>query len=243
MPEIYCLLKNPQRFWKVCKILIEAAFALTWMSVAFGRGYLRTRLELIRLRRAVRTAQRVYRILEDKRDVLITRLNELVEEAQELRNRALSNLTESYRQLLSAYMELGPQRVESIAGTLPETISVSMDSFTMMGISLVTLNARNEETGLLYGFGDTSISLDEAARKIRQVITDICKAAATENNIYRVANELRKTQRLLNALEYIIIPRYEEAIKTISMALEEADRDYFVKLKHIKKVLERKSAG
>ncbi len=228
---------------EVCKILIEAAFAMTWMSVSFGRGYLRTRLELIRLRRAVRTAQRVYRILEDKRDVLISRLNELVEEAQELRNRALSNLSESYRHLLSAYMELGPQKIESIARTAPETVTISMDTFTMMGISLVTLNAQSQEAGLLYGFGDTSISLDEAARKIRRVITDICKAAATENNIFRVANELRKTQRLLNALEYIIIPRYEEAIKTISMALEEADRDYFVKLKHIKKVLERKAAG
>ncbi|MEM0381741.1 MAG: V-type ATP synthase subunit D [Nitrososphaerota archaeon] len=213
------------------------------MSVAFGRGYLRTRLELIRLKRAVRTAQRVYKILEDKRDVLISRLNELVEEAQELRNRAISILSESYRHLLSAYMELGPQRLESIANTLPETVSINMDTFTMMGISLVTLEAKSEEAGLLYGFGDTSVNLDEAARKIKKVITDICKAAAAENNIYRVANELRKTQHLLNALEYIIIPRYEEAIKTISMTLEENDRDYFVKLKHIKRVLERRAAA
>lgn len=211
------------------------------MSVAFGRGYLRTRLELIRLRRSVRTAQRVYRILEDKRDVLIRRLNELVEEAQEMRNRALSNLSESNKHLLLSYLELGPQRIESISNTVPESLSLKMDTFSMMGISLVSIQAKNEDPGPLYSFGDTSINLDEAARKIRNVLVDICKAAATENNIFRVANELRKTQRLLNALEYIIIPRYEEAIKTISMALEESDRDYFVKLKHIKKVLERRA--
>ncbi|MEM4590561.1 MAG: V-type ATP synthase subunit D [Nitrososphaerota archaeon] len=213
------------------------------MSVAFGRGYLRTRLELIRLRRSVRTAQRVYRILEDKRDVLIRRLSELVSEAQEMRSRVLANLSESYRHLLQAYLELGPERIESISSSAPVSLQIKLNTFSMMGISLVSIEASIKETGPLYGFGDTSINLDEASRKIRNVIVDICKAAAAESNIFRVANELRRTQRLLNALEYIIIPRYEEAIKTISMALEESDRDYFVKLKHIKELLERRASA
>jgi len=216
---------------------------LDQMSVSFGRGYLRTRLELIRLRRSVRTAERVYKILEDKRDFLLSRLNELIEEAQELRNRALTSLTEAYSSLLAAYMELGPQRLRSIAESLPETLEIRMDSFTVMGISLVTLEALGREAGLPYSFGDTSLNLDEATRKLKSSVTDICRAAATENNIFRVANELRRTQRLLNALEYIIIPRYKEAIKTISDALEESDRDYFVKLKHIKRILERRAGG
>ncbi|MCS7146398.1 MAG: V-type ATP synthase subunit D [Nitrososphaerota archaeon] len=213
------------------------------MSVAFGRGYLRTRLELIRLRRAVRTAERVYRILEDKRDVLLSKLNELVEESQELRNRALSSLSESYRHLLSAYMELGPQRIKAITSTVPETVFINMNTFTMMGIPLVTLDASNEEAKIPYGLSDASVNLDEATRKMRDVIADICRASATENNIFRIANELRRTQRLINALEYIIIPRYMEAIRAISTALEENDRDYFVKLKHIKKILERRALG
>lgn len=212
------------------------------MSVSFGRGYLRTRLELIRLRRAIRTAERVYRILEDKRDVLISKLNELIDEAQELRNRALSSLSESYNHLIYAYMELGPQRFKSIVNTSPETVNLTMNTYTMMGISLVTLEATVEDGRPFYGFGDTSVNLDEAVRKMRGVITDICRAAAAESNVFRVANELRRTQRLLNALENIIIPRYKEAIKAITTAIEESERDYFIKLKHIKRVLERKQS-
>ncbi len=213
------------------------------MSVAFGRGYLRTRLELIRLRRAVRTATRVQGILEDKRDVLITRLNQLIEEAEKIRTRAIKGLTDSYESLLRSYVELGPQTIESIAKASPETVDIKMESYTMMGMSLVTLDAGIGQEKLPYGFFDTSISLDEAVRKVRSVVADICKAAALENNVFRVANELRKTQRLLNALEHVIIPRYQEAIRVISTTLEENDREYFVKLKHIKRVLERRKSG
>jgi V/A-type H+-transporting ATPase subunit D len=213
------------------------------MSVAFGRGYLRTRLELIRLRRVVRTAKRVHGILEDKRDVLINRLNQLIEEAEALRSRAIEGLTEAYDDLLGAYVELGPQTIESIARSVPETVDISVESYTMMGMSLVTLEVSGGDSKLPYGFGDTSLALDEAVRKIRRVVADICRAAAVENNIYRVASELRKTQRLLNALEHVIIPRYEEAIRVISATLEENDREYFVKLKHIKRVFERRRAS
>jgi V/A-type H+-transporting ATPase subunit D len=118
-----------------------------------------------------------------------------------------------------------------------------VESYTMMGMSLVTLEVSGGDSKLPYGFGDTSLALDEAVRKIRRVVADICRAAAVENNIYRVASELRKTQRLLNALEHVIIPRYEEAIRVISATLEENDREYFVKLKHIKRVLERRRAS
>jgi V/A-type H+-transporting ATPase subunit D len=191
----------------------------------------------------VRTAKRVHGILEDKRDVLINRLNQLIEEAEALRSRAIEGLTEAYDDLLGAYVELGPQTIESIARSVPETVDISVESYTMMGMSLVTLEVSGGDSKLPYGFGDTSLALDEAVRKIRRVVADICRAAAVENNIYRVASELRKTQRLLNALEHVIIPRYEEAIRVISATLEENDREYFVKLKHIKRVLERRRAS
>jgi V/A-type H+-transporting ATPase subunit D len=167
----------------------------------------------------------------------------LIEEAEKIRTRAIKGLAESYESLLRSYVELGPQTIESIAKAAPETVDIRMESYTMMGMSLVTLDARTGREKLPYGLVDTSINLDEAVRKLRSVVADICKAAALENNVFRVANELRKTQRLLNALEHVIIPRYQEAIRVISTTLEENDREYFVKLKHIKKVLERRKAG
>ncbi|MEN3048141.1 MAG: V-type ATP synthase subunit D [Candidatus Caldarchaeales archaeon] len=212
------------------------------MSVAFGGGYLRTRLELLRLRRSLRTAERVYRILEDKRDVLVRRINELIDEAQELREALSAKLSEAYQELIAAYLKSGPGAIQTITSTLPETVKVKVGSYTMMGIQVPTVELEQASFPLPYGFLETSVHLDEASRKLRSVIGDVCRAAAIENAIFRIAEELKRTQRLLNALEYVIMPRYRSAIKEIAMSLEESDRDYFVKLKHIKRVLERRKA-
>jgi V/A-type H+-transporting ATPase subunit D len=212
------------------------------MSVSFGGGYLKTRLELLRLKRSLRTAERVYRILEDKRDVLVRTLNELIDQAQELREAITGRLEEAYSDLSTAYVKCGPETTELIAKTLAESLSVKVRSYTLMGIQVPTVEVEETRFPLPYGFLETTAELDEAARKLRAVIPEVCKAAAVESAIFRIAEELRRTQRLLNALEYVIMPRYKQAMKEISMALEEADRDYFVKLKHIKRVLERRKA-
>lgn len=210
------------------------------MSVSFGGGYLRTKLELIRLKRAVRTAQRVYKILEDKRDVLVRRLNELIDEAQSLREQLQTPVSEMYDSLVDAYLTMGANVVESIAFTIPESVEVNVSSFTMMGISIPTIEVEEKPLKLQYGLADTTVSLDEVSKKVRVVMGLLCRAAATESAVFRIADELKKTQRLLNALEYVVIPRYMEAIKNITMVLDESERDYFVKLKHIKRTLEKR---
>ncbi len=95
--------------------------------------------------------------------------------------------------------------------------------------------------GMTYGFADTNVAVDRAARQMRKVLPSIFKAAEFENAIFRLAKELERTQRLLNALEYMIIPRYQSSIRYIQATLEEREREEFVRLKHVKKVLERKA--
>jgi len=211
------------------------------MSVSFGGGYLKTKLELIRLKRSVRVAERVYSILEDKRDVLIARLNELVEQAQRLREQLVESLSEAYEAVQDSYVKIGPMRFESIASTTPETLQIDINRYSMMGITLPIVEAKSVEAQYNYGIGDTSVSLDEAVRKMRKILPTICSAAAAESAIFRVAEELKKTQRLLNALEYVVIPRYNSAIQEITMALDEMEREYFTKLKHIKRILEKRT--
>ncbi len=214
------------------------------MSVSFGGGYLKTKLELIRLKRSVRVAERVYKILEDKRDVLVARLNELIEQAQRHREQLIYMLSEAYSAIQDAYIRLGPTRFESIATTIPETLTIDINKYSMMGITIPTIEvAQNIETRYPYSIADTSISLDEAVRKMQTIIPMLCNAAATENAIFRIAEELRKTQRLLNALEYVVIPRYNSAIHEITMTLDEMERDYFTKLKHVKRMLEKRASS
>jgi len=212
------------------------------MSVSFGGGYLKTKLELIRLKRSVRVAERVYSILEDKRDVLIARLNELIEQAQRFREQLIETLSDAYTAVQEGYMKVGPARFESIATTTPETLKIDISRYTMMGITLPIVEVKSVEAQYNYGIADTSVSLDEAVRKMRRILPTICNAAASENAIFRVAEELKKTQRLLNALEYVVIPRYKSAIQEITMTLDEMERDYFTKLKHIKRILEKRAA-
>ncbi len=91
-----------------------------------------------------------------------------------------------------------------------------------------------------YGFGDTSYSLDQAYAFLSSLLPSILKAAEMENVIFRLVSEIEKTQRTINALEFIIIPQYEEQIRFISSTLEERDREEFVRLKSVKRVLERR---
>ncbi|MCS7136036.1 MAG: V-type ATP synthase subunit D [Nitrososphaerota archaeon] len=208
------------------------------MSVSFGGKYLPTKLELIRIRRSLQVAQNVYRILEDKRDILVRRLNELIEEAEEARRKLMEPLTKAYDALHESLLIIGPLRLQSIATNVPETVSVRAKSRTIMGINIPTVELDGGKIGLTYGFADTTVSLDEAASMFRELVGVICKAAELENAIFRLAEELKKTQRLLNALQHVVIPRYKDAIKFISMTLEERERDDFVKLKHIKRRFE-----
>lgn len=210
------------------------------MSVSFGGKFLPTKLELIRIRRLLAVARSVHRILEDKRDVLINKLNEMIEKAERARSELYTPLKEAYNSLARAYMNIGISTVDTIASTIPETINLETSLKTILGVKIPTIEAKFTEPPLTYGFKDTNVDLDDAARNFRRIIPKICEAAEIENTIFRLAEELRKTQRLLNALEYVVIPRYEEAIKFISMTLEEREREEFVKLKHVKRVLERR---
>ena len=213
------------------------------MSVSFGRSFLPTKIELIRIKRSLRVARTVYKILEDKREVLLRRLDELIERARKAREDLQAPLSDAYRALFDAYFKLGPLRVESAATTTPKDLDLLLSVQRIINVAVPSIQLKDKPLSLSYGFADTSSALDAASLAMRQVLPAILRAAEIENAIFRLASELERTQRLLNALEYIIIPQYEEAVKTISSTLEEHEREEFVRLKRIKRVLERRKAG
>ena len=213
------------------------------MSVSFGRKFLPTKIELIRIKRSLRVARSVYKILEDKREVLLRRLDELIEQAGKAREDLWAPLSDAYKALYESYLKLGPLTVESVAATVPKGVEISLKVQRIIDVNVPSIQLKDKPLSLSYGFADTSSALDAASLAMRQVLPAILRAAEIENSIFRLASELERTQRLLNALEYIIIPQYEEAVKTISSTLEEHEREEFVRLKKIKRVLERRKAG
>ena len=199
-----------------------------------------TKLELIRLKRSIQVSKRIHKILEDKKEVLLRRLTETVEEAKRVRETISSDLVSVYRPLLLAYLELGSTKVDAIARSTPVSVEVDVKVHKMMDVRIPSLIIKGEPAPARYGLSDTSVHLDETVKKITGILPRILKAAELENTIFRIAAELERTQRLINALEYIIIPSYEEAIRFVSMVLEEREREEFVRLKKLKAVLERK---
>jgi V/A-type H+-transporting ATPase subunit D len=137
-------------------------------------------------------------------------------------------------------MKLGTSRVEAIAETTPPSVEAEVSVKRVVDVDVPTLRLVVAESGPTYGFADTSVDLDQARMKMRNALVMVAKAAELENTIFRLASELEKTQRLINALENVIIPTYESNIRQISSALEESQREEFVRLKRIKAVLLRR---
>jgi V/A-type H+-transporting ATPase subunit D len=212
------------------------------MSVASGSNVLPTKIELIGTRRRLQTAQRVKKVLDDKRDVLLRRLDEMILEAGRARDEISQPLSDAYLALYDAYLKLGPLRLEGIATNTPPMIEVDVNVRRIVDVDVPSVRLSEKEMGMTYGFADTNVAVDRASRQMRRVLPSIFRAAEFENAIFRLAKELEKTQRLLNALEYMIIPRYESSIRYIQQTLEEREREEFSRLKHVKKVLEGKVA-
>lgn len=213
------------------------------MSVGFGSQVLPTKIELIRIRKSLTVSRAVHKILEDKRDVLLRRLDEMIEGATKARDETWDPLSAAYDSLFDAYLKMGALRLEGTAATTPLQLTVEVNVRRVVDVDVPTLKVIGEGKGLTYGFADTSSTLDDATRTLQDVLPSICKAAEVENAIFRLATELEKTQRLINALEYIIIPSYGGAIKYISATLEEREREEFVRLKHVKNVIEARKKG
>lgn len=213
------------------------------MSVASGSNVLPTKIELIGTRRRLQTARRVKKVLDDKRDVLLKRLDEMIQEASKARDEITEPLAEAYRALFNAYLKLGPLRLEGIASNTPPMVDAEISVRRVVDVDVPSIKLSEKEIGMTYGFADTNVAVDTASRQMRRVLPSIFRAAEFENAIFRLAKELEKTQRLLNALEYMIIPRYETSIRFIQATLEEREREEFVRLKHVKKILERKAVA
>jgi len=213
------------------------------MSVASGSGVLPTKIELIGTRRRLGTAIRVKKVLDDKRDVLLKRLDEMIQQAGQARDEISQPLSDAYLALYDAYLKLGPLRLEGIAANTPPMVEADVNVRRVVDVDIPSVKLSEAEAGMTYGFADTNVAVDRASMQMRRVLPSIFKAAEFENAIFRLAKELERTQRLLNALEYMIIPRYETSIRFIQQTLEEREREEFTRLKHVKKVLERRAAA
>jgi V/A-type H+/Na+-transporting ATPase subunit D len=210
--------------------------------MSFGKNVTATKIELIKIRRSLQVSTMVHKILDDKREVLRKKIDEMIEEANKTRGDIWSPLSDIYSAVYDSYMSLGTSTLESISDSTPGIMEVNVDVRRIVDVKIPTLKIKTKEASqeLSYGFSETNVYVDKASKLIKNMLPQICKAAEYENAIFSLAKELEKTQKLINALEFVIIPQYQNAISFIKGTLEEREREEFVRLKKVKVVLDKK---
>jgi V/A-type H+-transporting ATPase subunit D len=210
--------------------------------MSFGKRVIATKIELIKIRRSMQISKMVHKILDDKREVLLKKIDEMIEEANKTRGDIWSPLSDIYSAVYDSYMSLGTSTLESISDSTPGIMEVNVNVRRIVDVKIPTLEIKTKEGGqeLSYGFSETNAYVDKASKLIKNMLPQICKAAEYENAIFSLAKELEKIQKLINAREFVIIPQYQNAIAFIKGTLEEREREEFVRLKKVKVVLDKK---
>ena len=209
--------------------------------MSFGQNVTATKIELFKYKRSSQVATMVQKILDDKRKVLLKNIEEMIAEAQKTRGGIWEPLQDIYQSVNESYLSLGVGTVDSVAQSTPAVMEVESDVKRVVDVTIPVLSVTEKDTkSIPYGFADTNASIDRGAKLIKDLLPKICKAAEYENSIFSLAKALEKTQKLLNALENVIIPQYKQRVRFILATLEEREGEEFARLKKVKASMEKR---
>jgi len=202
-----------------------------------------TRTNLIRVKKDLKFAREGYEILDRKREVLTTELVRVAHEAEAVQKEVWTLLQTAYVALRKARLTLGSDRVEWAALAANKTVDVHLKFRGTMGVALPVIEATGSPHEMLYSLGDTNAALDEASAAFREVLLRVPQLSMLETAVWRLAGELRKTQRRVNALQHIFIPNYEATVAFILSSLEEREREEIFRLKWLKTKLTKAASA
>ncbi|MEM2109162.1 MAG: V-type ATP synthase subunit D [Candidatus Odinarchaeota archaeon] len=208
------------------------------MSTNIIAGTKATRMELLTLKKKKQLAQKGYELLKEKRDALIMEFFRLIEDVKELRDRVESDIGLAFLNLKYAKMVDGPLKLYGLASSIKPTVNLEVETHNVMGVKMPRLNiVSREEAEVQHSLLGFSSKTDDARRYFSKALDTIIKLAEIEGSVKRLAEEIEKSKRRVNALRSIVIPRIEATINYIELHLEEAEREDFTRLKFIKRKL------
>jgi V/A-type H+-transporting ATPase subunit D len=202
-----------------------------------------TRMELLQKRQQVKLAEQGRELLKKKRDALLMEFMGIVDLALQASERLQKTAGEAAYTLAVAKAVDGSVTVKSAALATKGEVSIEMKGAYIMGVPVPEVEKRKFERSILTrGYCITGVSsrVDEAAERFEKELDAIIEVAAVETKLKRLGEEIQKTRRRVNALDYIVIPQIQQQIKFIKMALDERAREDLFRLKKVKKSLEKK---
>lgn len=200
-----------------------------------------TKINLIKLRRELKGLRRIRRVLEEKRDVLLLFIRQMIDRYEETYRQVAETLMKAYDEFLQAVAESGFETIRGVAITTPTTTLVDIKTRVLFAVKAPSYAlVRETVPTLVVSIARVSPRLFTAQEKLVGGLEALLKLAETEATLERSLAELKETQRLLNALDYMIIPRYESAIKFIRRILDDRMREEILRIKMLKRILEKR---
>jgi V/A-type H+-transporting ATPase subunit D len=199
-----------------------------------------TKTNLMRIKRDLGFAREGFDLLDQKRKILVVELMGLIDRAVEAQEQVEEKLAEAFEALDQAILRMGRREVNQTALAMNIESDISFSEKRVMGVSLPRVKVRFDDRSPYFAAAESSIWIDEAIKKFREVLRLLGTLAEARISLMRLAREVGKTIRRVNALEKIFIPDYDETLKYIEMALEESEREAFFVLKLVKDRLARK---
>lgn len=200
-----------------------------------------TRMELTRLKGRLRTAIRGHKLLKDKRDELMKQFLDVVRENRAVRAKVEESLMRAHASFTVASALMSTKVLEQSLLYPKQSVELDMSFQNIMSVEVPVYHfqTKNQDPGDVYpyGFAATSGSLDDSVDALSEVFQDMLKLAQIEKTSQLLAEEIEKTRRRVNALEYVMIPNMEENIKYITMKLDENERSATIRLMKVKDML------
>ena len=197
-----------------------------------------TRMERTRLKKSLSTALRGHKLLKDKRDELMRRFLDIVRENKLLRENVEEKLKKANQYMSVAGAVMQREALVSALLMPKQGVELKVGERNVMSVNIPTFEVKTKTDSVTdiysYGFVNTGADLDKAVLLLSEALSDMLRLAECEKSAQMLASEIEKTRRRVNALEYVMIPNYQDTIKYISMKLDEADRSNTTRLLKVK---------
>ena len=200
-----------------------------------------TRMELTRLKKKLKTAQRGHKLLKDKRDELMKQFMETVRDLRTLRAEVEEELMTVHRSFTVASALMSSEALEQALLYPKQSVALTMETKNVMSVNVPVYHIQTKtgsDTDIdPYGFADTSGELDAAVDALGKVLPKLLRLAEIEKSAQLMAEEIEKTRRRVNALEYVVIPQTQSSIRYITMKLDENERAATTRLMKVKDMI------
>ena len=195
-----------------------------------------TRSELLKVKKQIKLAKSGHSLLKKKRDGMILEFFEILKKAKTLRRELVEEYKIALERMNIARTIEGDLKVKSIAMAIKEIPDIKLTTKNIMGVKVPKIESSEIQKAFMergYGLYNSS-AIDEAAAAYEKVVEKILLAAEVETSMRKLLNEIEKTKRRVNALEFVVMPRLEEVQNFIRLRLEEMERENIFRLKRIK---------